>query len=364
MNEIVQKILTTRERAGPRAQSRFEFQASASILKTLQVHSTAHDYRVFFDHIDDLIFLDRSSDPDFISIFQIKGWESEACGTSKLCEVDNSRPAPRSIPGRLYWSVKSFTPSSVSEFGVITNAVLRFSVKRRRTSIDTIKVSGSDLADKEWEKISKRITEDFPEEQLLNVREKFVIERLHIDVRGHRDVVRARLWDAMEQRGAIPDVSPISAGCSAIFENVRQKIGEAVEYVINDLESLYSRKSLSRAEFEEFLGRVARTRLFTSRWHYFEAALQLKGMAEIRRARIHALCQSYLLLRAQADHYALEFSGRIRQWTKSNRENLRKEETFMAIVDLANHIEYEGPQSKEDDFSLAARIVEISEADL
>jgi uncharacterized coiled-coil DUF342 family protein len=52
-----------REKSGSRTSSRFEFQANFSILKILDLQESGDDYRVLFDHFDDLTILNSSDAP-------------------------------------------------------------------------------------------------------------------------------------------------------------------------------------------------------------------------------------------------------------------------------------------------------------
>src|SRR5260221_13224022 len=90
-----------REKSGARVASRFEFQANYSILKILDLHEAGNDYRVLFDHFDDLTILEPSNEPTSIHFFQIKGRDGAQHWTIKqLVKENKESSAPRTIIGK------------------------------------------------------------------------------------------------------------------------------------------------------------------------------------------------------------------------------------------------------------------------
>ena len=91
-----------REKSGARSASRFEFQANFSILKILDIHDSEADYRVLFDHFDDLTILDSAHAPTRISFYQIKGRDSGKHWTIKqLAKQEKTGVPPKSIIGKM-----------------------------------------------------------------------------------------------------------------------------------------------------------------------------------------------------------------------------------------------------------------------
>ena len=64
---------TPREKAGAQTAAKYNFQWNYSLLKIIELHSTDADYRVLFEHFDDVIVLSPANDPTTAESYQVKG---------------------------------------------------------------------------------------------------------------------------------------------------------------------------------------------------------------------------------------------------------------------------------------------------
>ena len=70
-----QALLTgvPREFSGSTTANRYDFQANFAILKLIELHESAGDYRIAFDYFDDVVVLDSATNPGKIYLYQVKG---------------------------------------------------------------------------------------------------------------------------------------------------------------------------------------------------------------------------------------------------------------------------------------------------
>lgn len=348
-NPIVTATVGTRERCGARAQDRFEFQASASIYKVLHHHELGADYRVLFDHVDDLLIYDDAENPTTVKVFQIKGWEGQKCSIAVVAAADNSEPLPRTIPGKLYWAVEKYGHINVDQFGIITNCVLNFKLKPKgRSTVDHLRVTGLQMDDDEWKRIEDAVSSDHPGLASPDYRSKWVSERVLLDVRGHQGQIRELLTKAMIDRGAVPDESPIYGDCTLLLKHVASKIGFAAEYEDGDVEALFRSKSITRREFEAFLKRPSHEPTFKAGWPTIERTLDRRKWDESRILKVQTACLAYIRDRVIGQLDAIEFSRAAKKVFENSRDSLSGCVAVLDAVDLLESVCLSGPLSEEN----------------
>jgi Cap4-like dsDNA endonuclease family protein len=152
-----------REKSGSRTSSRFEFQANFSILKILDLHESGNDYRVLFDHFDDLTILNSSNAATHIQFYQIKGRDSGKHWTIKqLVKEEKTSTSPRSIIGKMYQNASLFS-AETERTAFASNASYDFLLKDgTRTSPDNVTIQGIDLHGNELQAVDAVLELDFP----------------------------------------------------------------------------------------------------------------------------------------------------------------------------------------------------------
>lgn len=330
----------------------------------LRRHDFGADYRVLFDHIDDLLIYNDSNSPTELSIFQIKGWEGKNCTPSVLLEFSAKDPVPRTIPGKLYWSILKFGRPAIASFGVVTNSVLRVGLKPKgKSTVDHFKVTGEQMADADWKGIEDAILSDHPGVTLPECRSVWLLERVPLDVRGHEGQLRQHLIEAMMSRGAVPDESPIHGVCTLLIEHVCSKIGFAAEYEDGDTDALFALKSMTRREFEAFLKRPSDEPTFRRVWPLIERALIQRAWKDVAILKVQNACFAYIRNRVVGQMDAMGFSRSAKEVFENSREELSRCESVLDAVDMLTGLQFGPLASDATDFSsLGAKIVEASEA--
>ncbi|HYD71448.1 dsDNA nuclease domain-containing protein [Azospirillum sp.] len=360
MNMIIQGILLGGEIEGSRSSDRFQFQADVSLLKILERHRTKQNYRVIFDYIDDLAFVDDSDDPDDIKTYQIKGWDGKACCVSVMAKKDG-KVAPRSIVGKMYKNVVIFS-GKITETGLITNAPLKIKLKSGGVCGAGVRsLRGSQISNEEWKKLEKAISDDHPGASTQSYRNIFLIERSEIGIQGHREAIYTIIRREMEKRGAIPDVSPIIAASHLLIESVESKIN--VGEKPSDYIALCARKSLCRSDIENILQKPAQETNFHGSWPIVERELVGKGIDGTDLLRIKNACLNYISLRATGDAAVSEFARMARDIAKKNKEAVKNAKKILSVVDLLGSITLGGVHASESEWcDFGAKIVEAYEA--
>ncbi|MBX6744519.1 MAG: DUF4297 domain-containing protein [Acetobacteraceae bacterium] len=340
---------------------------AVSVLKLIEHHEAEHPYRAFFDHIDDLIFHNDGENPTSVSLFQIKGWDGQKCNAAALLANSRDDPLPRTIPGKLYWGVLLFGVKAVTCAGILTNAPLKFGLAAGgSTSTDHAVVTGLDMHDGVWTRIHDAMRADHPGATVHNCRTIFRIERVPIEVRGHREQIIMRLYRTMEALGATPDNSPMWATATALLAEVSGKIGVTREF--SDASTLYREKSISRSELERFLRRAVDAPNFNRAWPTIEARLREKRIPDRQIIRLQNSCLAYIRARLNGEPAATDFRSRARAHLQANAEEYLRYDTILDAADLLNSIDYQvplslGPSVDHDAAARGARIVEAYEAE-
>lgn len=366
MNRILSAMLAVRERAGGRNEDRMAFQAAVSVAKLIECFQAGRTFRALFDHIDDLLLHDREDDPSIVHIFQIKGWDTKKCTIAALVGADEDGALPRTIPGRLYWGLLNFGAQGVGELGFLTNASLDIKLANgKKTGGDRQRVFGTEMHDAEWDRIQKAIANDHPNEAEHECRSRFMVERVEIPVRAHREVIIFRLFKVMEQLGAIPDVSPMMGTATALLAEVRGKIGVTREF--SDIIDLYREKSITASEFGRFLRRAIDAPNFQQAWPMVEARLRERLYRDSEILEMRLACLAYLRAHINGEAAAAEFRQKARAKLRVHADRYWLCSTILEQAGLIDPIEYGLSPAVSVPFAgntatQAARIVEAYEA--
>src|SRR5262245_8176528 len=103
-----------RETSGASSANRFDYQRTWALCHALALHEGDEDYVVILEFHDDVLVLDRLSDPTRADFFQVKTKKSGTWSVSSLlhssAKKDAAAPEAQSILGRLVDHVKALRP--------------------------------------------------------------------------------------------------------------------------------------------------------------------------------------------------------------------------------------------------------------
>jgi hypothetical protein len=219
-----------REKSGPRTSSRFEFQANFSILKILDLHESGNDYRVLFDHFDDLTILNSSDVPTRIQFYQVKGRDSGKHWTIKqLVKEEQTGTPPRSIIGKMYENVSSF-PAEVEYAAFASNAGYNFLLADgTKTTPDHVTIT-----------IDAILEPDFPSPRSPNVAGIVLFERTNLPLQQQATFVTGRLAEHLAEYAGEEGFA-IKALYEVLLQNVMARVGNTEEPT--SLEKLHKNKA-------------------------------------------------------------------------------------------------------------------------
>jgi hypothetical protein len=214
-----------REKSGARTSSRFEFQANFSILKILDLHESGDDYRVLFDHFDDLTILNSSDAPTRIKFYQIKGRDSGKHWTIKqLVKEEKAGASPKSIIGKMYKNASSFSREAECA-AFASNASFDFLLQDgTRTTSDNTTIAGAQLHATELQAIDAVLEPDFPSPRNPACAGILLFERTNLPLQQQAIFVTGRLAEHLATFAGQEHL-PIKALYDVLLQNVLARAG-------------------------------------------------------------------------------------------------------------------------------------------
>jgi len=222
-----------REKAGSQTASRFEFQANFSILKILDLHETGADYRVLFDHFDDLTILNSSGAPSQIRFYQIKGRDSAKPWTIKqLVREEKSGSPPKSIIGKMYKNASDFS-KEVEATVFASNCGFEFLLANEtKTGPSHSIINGPDLHTKELQAIDAVLESDFPSPRNPSCPGILIFERTHLPLQQQATFVTGRLAEHLAQYAGEENFA-VKALYTVLIQNVMARVPSGTSSIIS-----------------------------------------------------------------------------------------------------------------------------------
>lgn len=356
--EAILKAVPPRDSSGSRTVGRYGFQANVAILKLLELHEGAADFRVVFDTYDDVVVLEPADVPTSISLYQVKSRDPGQWATSDLC-AKVGKTKPRSIASRLYAHVDVFG-ASIVETGFITNAPYKVKIASGdTTSGDVHRIVGPDIHPDDVVLIAKAVAEDDEHANVPNWLPKLVLIRTTLGVHGQDLAVIGRLHEHLAGRGCSEGLD-----LKAIYETLHGSIDAKTGFsqVGLDPDEITKRKSLTRLDFQELLDRAEhRKRGFLADWDIILHDLQIAGFRSIRTIRVKSAAMSYNQKRFAGHPQATRFKRSVEQWKALNTMKIGDSQTIVELASLIGS-ELEDRCGYEGDDLFGALVVEAHEA--
>lgn len=264
-----------REKSGSRTTSRFQFQANFSILKILDLHESGNDYRVLFDHFDDLTVLNSSDAPTRIQFYQIKGRDSGKHWTIKqLVKEDKTGASPKSIIGKMYKNAADF-PAEAECAAFASNASYDFLLKDgTKTTTDHATIVGAQLHSTELQAIDAILETDFPSPRNPTCEGILLFERTNLPLQQQATFVTGRLAEHLATYAGEEGFA-IRALYEVLIQNVMARAGNTED--AGSLELLHKNKSLARSEIAALVERARTKRNFETSWPIILTELKVAG---------------------------------------------------------------------------------------
>lgn len=285
-----------RENSGAMASNRFSYQVNWGVLKLVELHAKEPQYYLLMEQHEDALVCDDIDSPKYIELYQIKTRRGKNWKIAALTSLD----ASRSIVGKLYDARNNFKPIDVKMF-FITDAY--FEVKE--VNVETLKILDSirysDLIDKDQLRLEKSIESCSPVDPADNLNDLFVFEKIPMTSDGHEIHAQGVLAEFFSVKLDKPFKK---SSYYFIAGEVRKR--NNVEKNIRDVDSLKKLKSISRADFDEWIVYcVQNTKLGDSVMENLKQELRTTTLSFTERKQIQRNASEYFL-KIKGGDYALK----------------------------------------------------------
>lgn len=261
-----------RETSGTSSSNRFGFQRTWALCHLLNLHATDEPYVLLLEFHDDVVVLDRETDPQSVDFFQVKTranghWTiknllkiSEPSGAKRTrpetrlvadptTEPDTpTNPSPRSILGKLLEHCRNFSPQ-LGRLCLVSNVSFNAPLADGANSTKRDSVSLADLSPVALTSVRDAMKAELAIEAELPW-EKVILLTTGISIHDHETYGAGRLAAFLEARkpGARFAVQPL-------FRTICSELGRRStnEWEPTSYEELCLKKGIRRSDFEAFL---------------------------------------------------------------------------------------------------------------
>jgi hypothetical protein len=274
MTSLAEALLARRPRetSGTSSANRFGFQRTWALCHLLHLHATEEPYVLLLEFHDDVVVLDRDTDPQSVDFFQVKTranghWTiknllkiSEPSGAKRTrseapLEADPTtepdtptNPSPRSILGKLLVHCRNFSPQ-VGRLCLVSNVSFNAPLANGTNSKKHESLSLADLSPDALTSVRDAMKAELaiePEPPW----EKVMLLTTGISIHEHETYGAGRLAKFLEARkpGARFAVQPL-------FRTICSELGRRStnEWEPTSYEELCLKKGIRRSDFEAFL---------------------------------------------------------------------------------------------------------------
>lgn len=308
MNGLLQAVASKkpREKAGAHTMARYGFQVRVSILKILELHSGAADYRAVFDHFDDLMIFDNADQPEKVTFFQIKSQETGDWTLKGMTTKKGKGAPPVTFLGRLHHHMADFG-QMVAQLGFVSNSAFKLKLPNgAHTTPDHHVVRAIDLHPDEIAALKAAVAADATAPPAVDGSLLFVFERTSLGLMEQDSLVKGRLLEFIHNRDGAEHV-PVIALYDALRGSVFTKTGVTQEFTTTA--EFYDRKTLCRSDIEVMLSRATAGRRFHESWNMVERDLIAAGMTTRQIISLQNSCIRYINARSAGKSGAAIFSA-------------------------------------------------------
>lgn len=306
LSELSKKLVARpRETAGAATARAFEFQKHHAMSLMLKAHLKGLAYTAYFDHHDDLIFIEHG-ETDAVSFYQVKSRTEGAWTPKKL----SSRPAkgdpPKSIIGKSYYNIDRFG-SGITRAAIVSNQMLKAKhADGSPTSMNDGETILGDLAKADWTIFSGALAADFKAPDEVASKSLLTFERIPLDLFSFQLTLRGEVTEFTDKLGLTQ--APISLPFyDALLSEISRCTGDTIK--AKSLADLKMRKAIDRAQIETLVARVqARHATPLEWWDQLSSDFDQAKMGATDRQRLKVKCVAYWRARKSGNHAALALS--------------------------------------------------------
>lgn len=320
---------TPREKAGAQTAAKYNFQWNYSLLKIIELHSTDADYRVLFEHFDDVIVLSPANDPTTAESYQVKGRATGRWTAASLAKADAKSKSPQSIVGKMFHNMNCLG-ANLTAARFVSNASYNFTkIDGKKTTSDDVLIACTSLSDDERKTIASGIEIDFPAPRQWDHEPHFFFEKTSLNIVDFDKHIKGLLVEFFDKLG---QPAPITAVYDTLIAAISGR--SSVSATASSLEDLLQSKSLARADVQSvFEAAAQRSETLLDHWAVAESDL-LAGWTSLRIARFKTDCASYLRQRLRGDNAPVVFHSQVQAVAARLSAPISSCETLGDLLDL------------------------------
>lgn len=305
-----QLVKRPRETAGALADRNLQFQKHFAMSQMLAAHLKGVDYTAYFDHHDDLVFVEHG-EAERLSFYQVKAREAGTWTAKQLARRSPKGDRPKSIVGKAYDNIARFG-AGVTRASIVSNQMLTaVHATGEKTAITDGEIILGGLGSADWAALAGALSADFDATDDEAARTLLTFERIPLDPFSFVATLKGEVVDFAEaigggaQRAALP-----------IYESLLSQISRCTGDRIKSktLDELKARKALTRGQLDGLIARVmARTETPMEWWPDLASDFNQAGLLANERRALRLECLAYWTARRSGNHAALALGKAIRQ---------------------------------------------------
>ena len=295
-SELAVKLLDVpqRENAGARSANRFTYQQVWAFDYMLNIIDSNKDFILFMEFHDDVIVLDRTSNPELVEFYQIKtdDKDSRYITPSFIVKNANKYPNKMSIAQKLIDDYVKFQDNTKGihlvsnksfDFGTLKDTV---ESKERRTIVL------NEIEEKNLKKIKNGMC------QACNKKEKCKDECLsliyfdvsELDLSSYEDTVMGRMIKKMEVLGIPGTIAKTRSIYNTILGEIRRINNN--EKISQNVDELMKKKSISKKQFWQWISQL-KVDMPDDAWNRIESLLLADGFIPLEIRKIYRQWKKY-----------------------------------------------------------------------
>ncbi len=295
-SELVAKLLSVpqRENAGARSSNRFTYQQVWAFDYMLNIMDSNKDFILFMEFHDDVIVVDRTSNPELVEFYQIKtdDKDSRYITSSFIVRNANKYPTKMSIAQKLIDDYVKFQDNTKGihlvsnksfDFGTLKDTV---ESKQRKTIVL------NEIEEKNLIKIKNGMC------QACDKKEKCKDECLsliyfdvsELDLSSYEDTVMGRMVKKMESLGMPGTIAKTRSIYNTILGEIRRINNN--EKISQNVDELMKKKSISKDQFLKWISQL-KVDMPDNAWNRVEALLLADGFKPLEIRKIYRQWQKY-----------------------------------------------------------------------
>lgn len=332
-NELLNRLISfpPRDRAGPIASGRFDYQAHYCILKILELLKTDAHFEIVLDHEDDVFVLDSLTAPTSITLFQVKTKTPGNFTVEAMCKAVGAE-RPRSIIARMYGNIDKFQNLQAKSV-LVSNARFRLKSKTGKDLIYTsFRFADKEAHDDVVKALTKAVGTDFEGPLIIGWLSNVELHNCGMGTAAQSETVKGFIVGHFDAAN-IDIGGRITPVYNELFSTIKHKIRR--EGVGTDVLGLIREKAISRPDVEKMFEHVAARRpsLITD-WFFLGTEMAAAGMKTLEQIKIRKGIEAYFVARQEGRSDAAALSAEIRQALDMKQAEITSCSTLLEVLHL------------------------------